>query len=76
MTPMTVIWTVLVPLAAKSPPASKVKPGWLAFWIIMAMLAAVFLLGLSLNKHLKRVNFVEEPEDPDDRADPDSATRS
>lgn len=59
---MTLLWTVLVPLAEKVPPPSKVKPGWIAFWIIIALLVAVALLGWSLNTHLKRVNFVEEPD--------------
>ncbi|MGZ4428123.1 MAG: hypothetical protein ACXVXC_17185 [Nocardioidaceae bacterium] len=58
---MITFWTVLLPLAVKSPPPSKVKPGWLAFWIIIALCVAVAFLGMSLRKHLNRVNFEEEP---------------
>ena len=58
---MITFWTVLVPLAVKAPDPSKVKPGWLAFWIVIAMCVAVAFLGFSLRKHLNRVNFEEEP---------------
>jgi hypothetical protein len=61
---MITLWTVLLPLVAKAPDPSKVKPGWIAFWIVMAMLAAVFFLGFSLRKHLGRVNFEETPDEP------------
>jgi Na+/melibiose symporter-like transporter len=56
----TIVWTVLVPLVQQGPDPSKVKPGWLAFGIVLALIAAVALLGMSLRKHLKRVNFDED----------------
>jgi hypothetical protein len=61
---MMTLWTVLVPLVEKAPDPDKVKPGWIAFWIVMAMLAAVFFLGFSLRKHLGRVNFEEVSDEP------------
>ncbi|MGH3510580.1 MAG: hypothetical protein ACRDPI_10175 [Nocardioidaceae bacterium] len=73
---MTVVWTVLVPLAEKTPPPSKVKPGWIAFWIIIALLVAVLLLGRSLNTHLKRVNFVEEPGESGESGEPEGPGES
>ena len=56
---MTTLWTVLLPLAATTPDPAKVKPGWLAFFIVLALGAAVAFLGFSLRKHLGRVNFDE-----------------
>jgi Na+/melibiose symporter-like transporter len=56
----TIVWTVLVPLVQTGPDPSKVKPGWVAFGIVLALIGAVALLGMSLRKHLKRVDFDED----------------
>lgn len=37
-----------------SPAASDVKAGWLAFGIFLALAAAVILLGMNLNKQLRK----------------------
>jgi hypothetical protein len=61
---MTIAWTVLLPLV-KTPNPADVKPGWLAFGVVLILMAAVAFLGFSLVKHLGRVNF-EEKEIPHD----------
>jgi hypothetical protein len=69
---MMSIWTVLaaVPFLVEEGPAPEdVKAGWLGFTVWIALVLAVVLLGLSLRKHLKRVNFEEQP-DTDGPADP------
>lgn len=58
---MTSLFAVVLPLAQQAPPAEDVKPGWVAFGIVLALAAAVVFLALSLRKHLGRVNFEEEP---------------
>ena len=57
---MNALWSLMVPLAQKAPNPEDVKPGWLGFAVFLALLAAVVLLGLSLRKHLRRVNFDED----------------
>ena len=57
---MNTLLAVLVPLVQKGPDPADVKPGWLGFAVFLALLAAVVLLGLSLRKHLRRVNFDED----------------
>jgi hypothetical protein len=57
---MNALWSVWVPLAQQAPNPEDVKPGWLGFAVFLALLAAVVLLGLSLRKHLRRVNFDED----------------
>lgn len=58
---MNTLLTVVLPLAQQAPPAEDVKPGWVAFGIVLLLAAAVVFLALSLRKHLGRVNFEEEP---------------
>ena len=57
---MNALWSVVVPLVQQAPNPEDVKPGWLGFVVFLALLAAVVLLGLSLRKHLRRVNFDED----------------
>lgn len=57
---MNALWSVWVALAQQAPDPEDVKPGWLGFVVFLALLAAVVLLGLSLRKHLRRVNFDED----------------
>ena len=66
------LWTVLLPLAEKTPDPADVKPGWIAFLIFVLMALAVAVLGFSLVKHLRkaRANFDErEGVDPDSDSD-------
>jgi hypothetical protein len=57
---MNALWSVWVSLAQQAPNPEDVKPGWLGFAVFLALAAAVVLLGLSLRKHLRRVNFDED----------------
>jgi hypothetical protein len=41
-----------------------VRPGWLGFIVFLAMAGALYFLLKSFARHLKRVNFDEEPPDP------------
>ncbi|GAA2342913.1 hypothetical protein GCM10010376_74780 [Streptomyces violaceusniger] len=59
----TLAMTHLVPLA-KELDENKVTPGVLGFIVFAVIGAAVWLLMKSMNKHMKRVNFEETPEEP------------
>jgi len=63
--------SILLPLAVKAPDPDKVKPGWLAFGIFLALFAATILLWLSFRKQLKKINFEEK--DPAAEPHPDSS---
>lgn len=56
-------WTVLAAalpfLVEEGPAPEDVKAGWLGLTVWLALVVAVALLGVSLSKHLKRVNFEE-----------------
>ncbi len=61
-------WTVLAALpflVEEGPAPEDVKAGWLGFSVWIALVVAVVILGLSLRKQLKRVNFEEEPDAED-----------
>jgi hypothetical protein len=45
--------TPLVTLAAYDP--NDVKPGWIAFWIVVALGVATFLLWRSMNTQLRKI---------------------
>ncbi|HET7386398.1 MAG TPA: hypothetical protein VFJ19_07000 [Nocardioidaceae bacterium] len=60
-TVLTVCWTVLVPLAQHTPPASKVKAGWVGFAVVIALILAAVFLFRSFTKQLRKVRFEEEP---------------
>jgi hypothetical protein len=65
---MMSIWTVLTALpflVEEGPAPEDVKAGWLGFSVWIALVVAVVILGFSLRKHLKRVNFEEEPDAAD-----------
>lgn len=51
----------LVPLAADLD-QNKVTPGVLGFIVFALIGGAVWLLMKSMNKHMKRVDFAEDPE--------------
>ncbi|MGW5696754.1 hypothetical protein ACWEWX_39485 [Streptomyces asiaticus] len=59
----TLAMTHLVPLA-KDLDENKVTPGVLGFIVFAVIGGAVWLLMKSMNKHMKRVNFEEVPEEP------------
>jgi hypothetical protein len=65
----TLAWSLASPLllvlaqAGETPEPEDVKAGWVAFGIWLALAAAVALLGWSLTRRLKKVDF-EEVERP------------
>jgi hypothetical protein len=58
--------SMLLPLATKTPDPADVKPGWLGLGMFLALAVAVVLLWLSMRRHLKKVDFEEEPDPPGD----------
>ena len=44
----------LVSMKDKVPDPEDVTAGWLGFWVLIALIVAVVLLGFSLSKHLRR----------------------
>ncbi len=63
----------LIPLATPSPDPADVKPGWLGFTMFLALAVAVVLLWLSMRRQLKKIDFVEEPDEPAASVAPDDA---
>ncbi|MFH8785964.1 hypothetical protein [Streptomyces roseoverticillatus] len=65
--------TQLVPLAEELD-KNKVTPGVLGFIVFAVIGVAVWFLMKSMNRHMKRVDFVEEPDAsgavPGDKASP------
>ena len=57
---MNTLWTVLVPLAQKTPEPEDVKAGWVAFGLFLLLAAAVVFLWFSMRKQLRKVNFEEK----------------
>jgi hypothetical protein len=53
-----------VVLATQGPDPNDVKAGWVGFAVFLALAIAVVLLWLSFRKQLKKINFVEEPDEP------------
>jgi hypothetical protein len=51
-------------LAADAYDANKVTPGLLGFLVFAALGTATWFLVKSMNRQFKRVDFVEEPEQP------------
>jgi hypothetical protein len=49
-------------VAAAAPPDNEVQPGWLGFFVVLALGIVTYLLWRNMNTHLKRVNF-EPPAD-------------
>jgi hypothetical protein len=65
---MMSIWTVLTALpflVEEGPAPEDVKAGWLGLFVWLALAAAVVFLAFSLRKHLKKVDFEEEPDGTD-----------
>ena len=67
---MNIPW-ILLPLVAETPDPADVKPGWLGLGMFLALAVAVVLLWLSMRRHLKKVDFEEEPDQPAPGAEPD-----
>jgi high-affinity Fe2+/Pb2+ permease len=65
---MNTLLVLILPLVAKTPDPADVKPGWLGFGVFIALLVAVVLLWLSMRRHLKKVDFEEQP-DPRERSE-------
>ncbi|MEU1805551.1 MULTISPECIES: hypothetical protein [unclassified Streptomyces] len=63
----TLAMTHLVPLA-KDLDENKVTPGLLGFVVFALIGGAVWLLMKSMNKHMNKVDFEEEPEPGEARA--------
>jgi hypothetical protein len=40
---------------------ADVKPGWVAFWIVMALCAATFFLWRSMNRQLAKIRMPPRP---------------
>ncbi len=62
----TLVMAVLLVSAGieKGPDPEDVKPGWLGFGVFLALAFAVFLLWLSLRKHLRKIDFEEQDAAP------------
>ncbi|WP_256103867.1 hypothetical protein [Streptomyces sp. ODS05-4] len=65
----------LVPLA-KELDENKVTPGVLGFIVFAVMALAVWALMKSMNRHMKRVDFEEAPEDASAKAAASSDART
>lgn len=57
---MTVLWTVLLPMADEVPDPEDVKPGWLGFTVFLLLAAALVVLAFSFRKQLRKVTFEEQ----------------
>ncbi len=62
---MNTLLAVLVPLVDKAPDPADVKPGWLGFGVFLALAVAVAFLWFSMRKQLRKVDFEEEPDQPE-----------
>jgi hypothetical protein len=72
MTPLLVSVAVLV-LVEAPPEPEDVKAGWLGFGVFLALAVAVAFLGFSLRKHLRKVDFEEEPDNENGETRPSSS---
>jgi hypothetical protein len=50
----------LVVLVDEAPEPEDVKAGWMAFVVLLLLIAAVAFLGFSLTKHLRKAQAAEE----------------
>jgi hypothetical protein len=62
MSPLLTALAPLLVLTQTTPDPEDVKAGWLGFAVFLLLAAAVAFLGFSLRKHLRRVDFEEEPD--------------
>lgn len=66
--------THLVPLAADELDKNKVTPGVLGFIVFAALAVGVWALMKSMNRHMGRVNFEEEPAPAEPASEPVAAS--
>ncbi|MFE9258957.1 hypothetical protein [Streptomyces sp. NPDC006879] len=66
--------TQLVPLAADTFDKNKVTPGVLGFLVFAALAVGVWALMKSMNRHMGRVSFEEDPDPADSGVDGSTAT--
>ncbi|WP_329028599.1 hypothetical protein [Streptomyces sp. NBC_01423] len=66
--------THLVPLAADELDKNKVTPGVLGFIVFAALAVGVWALMKSMNRHMGRVNFEEEPAPAEAASEPVAAS--
>jgi hypothetical protein len=71
---LTAAWSVLAPLAQKTPDPNDVKPGWLGFVVIVGLGAAVVFLLFSFRKQLRKVRV--EPGDDGGRSGAGNGTEA
>jgi|tagenome__1003787_1003787.scaffolds.fasta_scaffold16259379_2 hypothetical protein len=50
----------IVTLATYDP--NDIKPGWIAFWIVMGLCAVTVLLWLNMNKQLRKIKVPTQAE--------------
>jgi hypothetical protein len=62
--------TAVVTLASYDP--KDVKPGWIAFWLIVALGAATYFLWRSMNKQLRKIDVPPRDSAESDAAPPDA----
>ncbi|MGR8008609.1 hypothetical protein [Streptomyces hypolithicus] len=65
---VTLAMTTIVPLAADQFDKNKVTPGVLGFLVFAALAVGVWMLMKSMNRHMGRVNFEEQPAPGAERA--------
>lgn len=71
MSPLPVVAAALADVLVAAVDADKVKPGWLGFSVVLALIVALVVLLFSFSKHIKKVDFEEEPLDEDRLRRPD-----
>jgi hypothetical protein len=76
MSPTQTTLVQVLPLAAKDLDENKVTPGVLGFLVFAVIGAAVWMLMKSMNKHMKRVDFEEQPTSPASGAPGDAPAAS
>jgi hypothetical protein len=62
---------VLADTVEKIPAPDTVSPGFAGFLMVFLLALATVLLIRSMVKHLRKVNHLPEPPDPDQGSDPD-----
>jgi hypothetical protein len=61
---MNALWVSILLLADGAPNPADVKQGWLGFVVFISLAIAVVLLWLSMRRHLKKIDFEEQPPTP------------
>ncbi len=62
-------WLTFLAQASPKPLTDDtVRPGWLGFGVFIVLAIAAFLLFRSMNRQIKKIDFVEEPIDRLDRS--------